>query len=422
MALFRHAAAAMRVHAFDSSKNLLYTCCHKGGRMSEQERTRPAAGGHFFRGIFFLLLFISIVLAGALLKVMSKVFIVVTMSILLSFIFYPIVKKLNEKTRLPRPLIAFLMLLVLLTLIVFLGNLVVSSLVTIMSRYPKYESKFEVIYHAAMQTLGLPVDEQTSIWQNLWNQAGVRRFIQNTALSLSGNMLNFVKSLLMTLLFAFFLLSEMHRFKDKMDMILRDGSFGRRMNSRMRIVILRIIRQITQYVSIKSLSSLATGLLVFVTALISGMDFPIVWGFLAFILNFIPTFGSIASCGLTMLFALIQFYPSPVPVVLISVAVTLINVTIGNFIEPQIMGDNIDLSPFAILVSLSVWGWIWGFTGLLIAVPMFAIVKIVCENISFLRPLAILVGTGKSRKRRDEVQQVPGEVAVGVQGVSESSE
>jgi predicted PurR-regulated permease PerM len=71
---------------------------------------------------------------------------------------------------------------------------------------------------------------------------------------------------------------------------------------------------------------------------------------------------------------------------------TSVNMVLGNILEPRIEGKNLGVSPFIILISLSLWGYIWGFTGMLIAVPLMVIIKIVCENIDYLKGLAILIG------------------------------
>ena len=126
--------------------------------------------------------------------------------------------------------------------------------------------------------------------------------------------------------------------------------------------------------------------------MIIGLDFPIVWGFLAFIMNFIPIFGSVISVGLTTIFSLIQFYPSWGKTLFILIFMTTINIVIGNIIEPRIEGKNLGISPVAILISLSIWGYIWGFTGMLLAVPLTVIIKIICENLEYTKSFAIILG------------------------------
>ena len=132
------------------------------------------------------------------------------------------------------------------------------------------------------------------------------------------------------------------------------------------------------------------------------LDFPIIWGFIAFVLNFIPNFGSIISGILTTFFALVQFWPHPSPVIWVGFVMLAVNMVLGNFVEPKVQGRNLGLSPFIIIVSLSVWGWLWGFLGMILAVPMMVILKIVCENIEFLQPLSILMGSRTPETRGAE--------------------
>ena len=78
-----------------------------------------------------------------------------------------------------------------------------------------------------------------------------------------------------------------------------------------------------------------------------------------------------------------------------------VNMILGNFVEPKVQGRNLGLSPFIIIVSLSIWGWLWGFLGMILAVPMMVILKIVCENISFLQPLSIFMGSKPPAEHKD---------------------
>jgi predicted PurR-regulated permease PerM len=147
-----------------------------------------------------------------------------------------------------------------------------------------------------------------------------------------------------------------------------------------------------RFISIKFFISLTTGLVVFLGTLVIGLDFPIIWGFIAFLLNFIPTFGSIISSVITVLFSVLQFFPHITPMILTALLVISVNTFLGNFLEPRIEGEHLDLSPFIILVCLSMWGWMWGFPGMIVAVPITVSIKIICENVSFLHPVAILLG------------------------------
>ena len=163
-----------------------------------------------------------------------------------------------------------------------------------------------------------------------------------------------------------------------------------------------IILQVTRYLSVKFFISLLTGIFVFLGTMVIGLDFPIIWGFLAFVLNFIPNFGSIISGIVTIIFSILQFWPSPGPVIWVSFVMLSVNMILGNFVEPKVQGRSLGLSPFVIIVSLSIWGWIWGFMGMILAVPVTVILKIVCENIEFLKPISILMGSKIPSKTNKE--------------------
>jgi predicted PurR-regulated permease PerM len=115
-----------------------------------------------------------------------------------------------------------------------------------------------------------------------------------------------------------------------------------------------------------------------------------------FILNFIPTLGSIAAGIGVILFSIVQFYPEPGPIMATIIIMLSANFVIGNILEPKIQGDHLGLSPFVILVSLLGWGWLWGFAGLILAVPMTVIVKIICEQTPGLEPVSIMLGSYKA--------------------------
>ena len=229
--------------------------------------------------------------------------------------------------------------------------------------------------------------EDKSFFENIWSQLKVRAFVQRAAISVSGNVIAIMRSLGVVLILTVFFLIELKNSREKVNYM-----FSGKFQSRFLKITKKVVLETVHFVSIKFFISLATGLLVYVCCLAAGLNFAILWGFLAFVLNFIPTFGSIFSVGMMSLFALLQFYPRPLPIVWIISSSTLINLTLGNIVEPKIEGQNLGLSPFVILVSLVFWGWMWGFIGMILAVPVTVILKIVSENVSYLHWAAILLG------------------------------
>ncbi|MGL4981527.1 MAG: AI-2E family transporter [Treponemataceae bacterium] len=341
--------------------------------------------------VFFVNLFIAIMMMCAVLKIASSVFIPLTVAMLLAFAFEPIVLVGWKKLKIPRFLMIVFLLILFLLLIVGLGNLLLSSLRSIIDQYPKYENRMATIYQSIAETFNFSYDNEETLFYNLWGQGEVRKFVQNFAINASNSVLDFGKNTVIILLFIYFLLTEMTMFQNHVE-----AAFADVMPEKIRAIIANIIRQITRYIFIKLTISFLTGFLVFLGTMFIGLDFPIIWGFLAFVLNFIPNFGSIISSGLTILFALLQFWPSLNQFALTIALMLGVNFFLGSIIEPRIQGENLGLSSFMILVSLSVWGWLWGFAGLLIAVPIMAILKIICDSVDMFKPFSIILGNGKN--------------------------
>lgn len=310
-----------------------------------------------------------------------------TLAVLLSLVFFPMLKTMHYKLHFPWVLGIILIVLLSCALFLTIGNLLFSSLKTIASVYPKYESRVTSLYKLFAETFKVPFDASSSLFTNLWNSLNVRNAVQNFAISLSSHIFSFSKNLLTIILLCVFLLLEMRSLKTK-----ADYAFEGKLNDKFDRIFTNTINQVTRYISIKFIISVLTGLFVFAGTFLIKLDFPVLWGFIAFVLNFIPNFGSIFSGILTCLFALLQFYPSWTQVVFVIALMLTVNMVLGNIIEPRWEGFDLGLSPFVILVSLAVWGWMWGFVGMIIAVPIMVIIKIVCENVSFLQPVAVLLG------------------------------
>lgn len=352
---------------------------------------------NYSRGIFLLLLCICVILVTAVLKVTSEVLLPVIIAIMLSFVFQPVLVFFKKKFHIPNVLGIVIIFLILFAAIFFIGNLLFSSIKTIISVYPKYEERFVYVYKAVAEIFHLSYDNESSLIANLWNQLGIRNAIQSLGFKLSNSLIDFAKNLTVIALFVIFFLSETNLFKEKAIVALEGKSSGKIISMTKDIIL-----QVTRYLSVKFFISLLTGIFVFLGTMVIGLDFPIIWGFLAFVLNFIPNFGSIISGIVTIIFSILQFWPSPGPVIWVSFVMLSVNMILGNFVEPKVQGRSLGLSPFVIIVSLSIWGWIWGFMGMILAVPVTVILKIVCENIEFLKPISILMGSKIPSKTNKE--------------------
>ncbi len=152
-----------------------------------------------------------------------------------------------------------------------------------------------------------------------------------------------------------------------------------------------IFAGVNRFLGIKTLTSIATGLLVTAWLLILGVDYALLWGVLAFLLNYIPTIGSIIASIPALLLALVQLGPAEMGVC--AVGYLVINVTISNFIEPRFMGEGVGLSALVVFLSMAFWGWVLGPAGMLLSVPLTMSVKIAAGANYRLRWLAIMLGT-----------------------------
>ena len=144
------------------------------------------------------------------------------------------------------------------------------------------------------------------------------------------------------------------------------------------------------YLRVKALSSLVTALPVVAILWAFRVPFPGMWGVLTFVGNFIPYVGSLIAFVLPVLLAFLELEPPWRPVAVL-VLLVLVQFVTNNFVEPRLTARAVDLSPLAVLVALAFWGLSWGAVGMVLAVPLTVMLKIVCENIELTRPLARLM-------------------------------
>jgi predicted PurR-regulated permease PerM len=155
----------------------------------------------------------------------------------------------------------------------------------------------------------------------------------------------------------------------------------------------RIADDVKRYLVIKTVMSLLTGLLITGWLLILNINYAVLWGLLAFLLNFVPTIGSILAAVPAVLLALLQ--AGPTAALLTAGGYLAVNVVLGNILEPRILGKRLGLSVLVVFLSLIFWGWILGPFGMLLAVPLTMLVKIILQSRQDTQWLATLLGSEK---------------------------
>lgn len=320
------------------------------------------------------LVIIVIFIGGVVLRLAKPVLFPFFLAIFLSFILYPVLDFLN-RLKVPKVVSVIFLLIVTFLIIYLLGALFYSSGKAFASEFPKYGKKISSIL-ASLQERFKPtrINWETVDWVR---QLDINR-IGGFFLSSLGPFFSFMSNLFLIFIFLVFILAGRGKTKIKIK-----ASFYENRASKIIDVIQNIDSQIQRYLAIKTVVSLITGILATVVLMIFGVDFAIVFGFFTFLLNYIPTVGSIIATLMPMIIAAFQFDTlwTAFWILLILGSIQMI---MGNFIEPKLMGEGLGLSPLVVLFFLFFWGWLWGIPGMILAVPMAAIVKIVCSNIPTL--------------------------------------
>ncbi|MFQ3621187.1 MAG: AI-2E family transporter [Spirochaetales bacterium] len=335
-----------------------------------------------------MLAILTVFATGAVLHVTSSVVLPFVTAVLISFVVIPAVDGIQRLLKLPRSFAIGLLICFILGLGFLVGVFFYSSVTTLYREMPKYSLRLQKILDYWAGRFGLP-QETTAIT--------FPRLIGSYLLSLSGRFMDFAAGLVLFIIFLVFLLLERPYIKTK---VLR--AFQSRLTTRIFRIFNHTAIQITRFLSIKLFISFLTGLGVLVFLLVYGIDLPVLWAVLTFFFNFIPSLGSIIITLLTVGFTLLQYYPSWNEAVVVLIFLIIIQQVLGNFVEPKLLGDHLDLSPVIIIFSLLVWGWIWGIAGMFLAVPLTVAVKITCENVPYLAPIATLLGRGKTENKHEE--------------------
>jgi predicted PurR-regulated permease PerM len=182
------------------------------------------------------------------------------------------------------------------------------------------------------------------------------------------------------------LLAELHQFRAKLH-----HAFQAETSQRVLRILETLMDRFRRYFVARTLVSAINGVCAGLLAWLVGLDFAFVWGLLAFVLNYVPTLGSILAVAPPVLQSLVQA-DGPGLILLTATTQGLLQIVLGNFLDPKIEGRMLSISPLAVLVSIVFWGWVWGIPGALLGVPMTVSLVIVCQQSERLRPIGVLLG------------------------------
>ncbi len=296
-----------------------------------------------------------------------------------------------EKRGVPKGIAVLIVVAGFMAFIALIGTYVGTSISEFSRRMPVYEKNLEGIVSALVTRLGF---EQFDSLKKLIGDVS-----PGSVLNFVGGMINGLRSIFAnTFLIIFimvFILLEISSITGKLAAFT--GSGGKKLG-----YYSRFSDSVRRYLGMKSLVSLATGVLVGVWVAVLGLDFPILWGLLAFFLNFIPSIGSIMAAIPAILLALVQFGPARAG--LVALGYIIINLVIGSLLEPRMMGRRMGLSTLVVFLSLVFWGWVFGAVGMLLAIPLTMMLKIALESSPKTNRIAILLGSSDAvlKESKDE--------------------
>lgn len=300
-----------------------------------------------------------------------------------------------QARRVPAVIAALLIVIGIMFILGGVGMIVGTSIAEFTASLPTYQERLDAIVQGVIQFVG----EKFRVDESLQN---VGEMIDpGWAMGLAATILNALTDVLKnTFLIIFtvvFILLEASTVETKVA-----AAFGRSTRSLRRPRV--FLANLGRYLGIKTIVSIVTGIAAGVLTWAIGLDFPLLWAMLAFLLNYVPTIGSIIAAVPAVLMALVQLGPGEATAT--AIGFVLINAVFGNFVEPRLMGYGVGLSPLIVFIGLIFWGFVFGPVGMLLSVPLTMTLKLALESDARTRWIAILIGSERDAQYALEHRRV----------------
>lgn len=274
-----------------------------------------------------------------------------------------------QARKIPTALAVMIVVTVFVLAALMISAVVGASVSDFAKQLPSYQTKLQDEKVALLAWLeGQGIEAPTTILKEQFNPGAAMGMVKNVVTSLGGVLTDSFLIFLTVL----FILFEASSFPGKLRRAMEDPNHSSVESFR------RFNASVKKYLIIKSWVSLGTGLLVCIWLVVLGVDYPMLWALIAFMLNFVPNIGSIIAAIPAVLLALIQLGPGTAAVT--GIGYIVVNVVMGNIVEPRYMGQGLGLSTLVVFLSLVFWGWVLGPVGMLLSIPLTMILKIALEN------------------------------------------
>lgn len=272
-----------------------------------------------------------------------------------------------------------LVFFVILTAITLAGDLILNNIDDLSRSFKASKPNIDKLEQSLNGLLNIDIGNTINTYLGKFDYSTILGDIAGGISGLMGNVF-------MIILYALFVFLEESSFATKMgSMFSSDENY-----TRFQHIMSKIEQSISSYLTLKTFVSILTGVLSYIVLLVFGVDAAAFWAFLIFLLNFVPTVGSLIGTVFPAIYSLIQYGTwSPFLVVLIGVGV--VQIIIGNVVEPRLFGKSLNVSPLVTILALAIWGQIWGITGMVLSVPIMVIMVICFSQFESTRNIAILL-------------------------------
>jgi len=327
--------------------------------------------------------FIATVFFVVIMKELKGIFVPFFLALLLYFLFNGVVSRLIY-FKIPKAVVLTLLLIFIFIVLYSFGMLMFSGASSFIDKFPAYSSKISEVFKDLTSRLNIPIEDvQTQINALDWT-----KIIHKGTSIISatfGSFASFMGNLIFILIFLLFMLGG----RDGL-VIRMNKAFHEKKSNELLTILRSIENQVQHYLVLKTFISLITAVLSGIILYLGGFDFLLFSSLLIFALNFIPNIGSVIATAFPIITGLIKFGFS-LRILLVLAGLMLIQMVMGNIVEPKIAGKSLNLSPMIILLSLIFWGYIWGIIGMILAVPLTSAIKIIFSHIEALKPIAELI-------------------------------
>ncbi len=328
-------------------------------------------------GTFFIVMAsIIIVLAG--IKIASPIVIPFLLSLFIAIVLSPSYNYFKHKG-VPSSISLLIVISFLIIFFILIAKLLGSSVVDFNTNLDFYEQQLAAQFHnfiVLIESLGIEIPEKELT--NVFNP----KMIMGYASTIMQGMGSLLTNGFVILLTVVFMLLESQSFINKITTITSKSSAISHIDT--------ILSQIKEYMVLKSLMSVATGMIIWIGLMLIGTDYPFLWAILAFMLNFIPNIGSIIAAVPAVLLTLIGL--DLFSAMMVIVLYLVVNIVIGSVVEPKVMGKGLGLSTLVVFLSLLFWGWLLGIVGMLLSIPLTIMVKIILNEDENTKWIAVLLG------------------------------